>query len=262
MSGFGGKRGRGATVSTTRAILAIILGLVLATSGARGQTKIPAPADDEAYQRLTEQMRTSFSAEIPDATPLIDALMTLRQATGFQFRLDQRALSDAAISEDVEVEFRVADLQLSDFLAGLLEPVDLTWVSRHGVILITTVEVAEEHLITRVYPVADLVIQKRGDTLEADFTPLTNLIMGAVESNSWMEVGGTGEIHGLSSAGALVCSQTWQVHQKVEALLGKLRVTRGQQDVDWSLVRPPPACLPKSGGPSPAISHAPPGGLF
>ena len=262
MSGFRGKRGSGATVSDTRAMLAIILGLVLATSEARGQTEIRAPADDEAYQRLTEQMRTSFSAEIPDATPLIDALMTLRQATGFQFRLDQRALSDAAISEDVEVEFRVADLQLSDFLAGLLEPVDLTWVSRHGVILITTVEVAEEHLITRVYPVADLVIQNRGETLEADFTPLMDVITGAVASNSWMEMGGCGEIHGLSSAGALVCSHSWQVHQKVEALLGKLRATRNHQDVDWSRVRPSPACLPKSRSPSPGMSHAPPGGFF
>jgi hypothetical protein len=200
-------------------------------------------------------MRTPVTIEIAEGTTLDDALILLRQHTGFSFRLDRRALMDSAIPSDVNVELSAKDLPLSDALVWLLEPVSLTWLYRHGTISITTDEVVEEHLITRVYPVADLVLQPRDGLLESDFRPLISVIVDTVAPSSWLMEGGPGDLAALDSAGALVCSQSWQVHQQIENLLGQLRLARDRQDVEWSRVRPPPPPIPKSIGRTPAANR-------
>jgi hypothetical protein len=227
----------------------IMLGIVLAvSSSAGGQTAIPAPPDDDVYRRISEQMRTPVTIEIAEGTPLNEALILLRQHTGISFRLDRQAMGDAAIPTDVQVELSAKELPLGDALVWLLEPVSLTWLYRHGAISITTEDVVEEHLITRVYPVADLVLRPKDGLLESDFRPLISVIVDTVASSSWLEMGGSGEIAALDSAGALVCSQSWHVHQKIESLLDQLRIVRERQDVEWSRVRPPPTPTPKAMG--------------
>ena len=92
--------------------------------------------------------------------------------------------------------------------------------------MITTPEEAENHLNTKVYDVADLVVcRDEHDALWDDYDALIEIITSTIKPTTWDGVGGPGAIKGnaLGTAKVLVVSQTRDVHEEIADLLKNIR---------------------------------------
>ena len=95
----------------------------------------------------------------------------------------------------------------------------MTFDVRDEVLLFTTKEEAATWLITRTYPIADLLEGK-------DYDNLIEAITNSVDPKSWDEYDGAGSISEVTGSKSLVISQTRDVHDKVLTLLRSLRAAR------------------------------------
>jgi hypothetical protein len=91
-------------------------------------------------------------------TPLVDVIEVLKDAHQIPIEIDAKALDDVGLSPDIPVTRNLKGVTLRSALRLMLREMDLTYVVRDEVLLITTPEEAESKLTTKVYPVADLVI--------------------------------------------------------------------------------------------------------
>jgi hypothetical protein len=73
--------------------------------------------------------------------------------------MEQIALDDAGIPSDEPMNLVLSGITLRSALKILLTDLQLTYVIEDEVMKITTVDLANERLSTRVYPVGDLVVQ-------------------------------------------------------------------------------------------------------
>ena len=136
----------------------------------------PAP---EVWQMLTERRRkykvadlsksspaeAKIAAALLDKTdidfteqPLSDVIEYLKTRHEIEIQLDSKALADAGVGSDTTVTRSIKGITLRSALKLLLGELDLTYVIKDEVLMITTKTEAENILSTKVYPVADLVI--------------------------------------------------------------------------------------------------------
>lgn len=138
-------------------------------------------------------------------TPLIDIVEFLKDMHGIPIGLDRRALDDVGIGSDVPITARRGQGDLAANLDAILDPLDLTWIVRHEVLLITTKATAEANCPARVYK---LLRQVPFDDLLRDIT-------GNINPQSWDTVGGPGSLCPMPP-GVLVVTQTQATHRQIE----------------------------------------------
>jgi hypothetical protein len=171
-----------------------------------------------AEERILAELEKPTEFEFTE-TPLQDAVDYLRDFHQLQIQLDTKALEDAGIDTDTPFTRKLYGISLRAALRLLLGSVDMTFDIRDEVLLITTKEEAATWLITRTYPIADLLEGK-------DYDNLVEAITNSVDSKSWDEYGGAGSISEVTGSKSLVISQTRDVHDKVLTLLRSLRAAR------------------------------------
>ncbi len=199
--------------------------LAQAADGAEDATARPAEPAVEFLPKLTPvEEKILLALEKPTemdfiATPLQDAVDYLKDRHGIEIQLDYKALEDAGVGTDTPVTRKLVGISLRAALRILLAPHVLTFDIRDEVLQITTKEEAASWLITRTYPIADLLEGK-------DYDNLIEAITNSVESKSWDEYGGPGSISEVTGSKSLVISQTRDVHDKVLTLLRSLRAAR------------------------------------
>lgn len=91
-------------------------------------------------------------------TPLSDVIEFQKDLHGIEIQIDNRALLEVGLSSDTPITRNVKGISLRSALRLMLRDLDLTYVIRDEVLLITTPEDAASNVITKVYPVADLVL--------------------------------------------------------------------------------------------------------
>lgn len=136
------------------------LGLCLATA--------PVPVNTPAERAEQRSARPVLNRPIPElrlqGVSLIDALDFLRDTTGANIHVNWRALEEAGISKDAPVTTRLTNVPLRKALSYVLAEAaagqsDLTWYVEGGVIEVTTRDLADRVMITRVYTVEDLLME-------------------------------------------------------------------------------------------------------
>jgi hypothetical protein len=152
-------------------------------------------------------------------TPLQDVVDYLADYHQIQIQLDTKVLENAGIDTDTPFTRKLHVISLRAALRILLAPHDMTFDIRDEVLQLTTKEEAATWLITRTYPIGDLLEGK-------DYDNLIEAITNSVDSKSWDEYGGAGSISEVSGSKSLVISQTRDVHDKVLTLLRSLRAAR------------------------------------
>jgi type II secretory pathway component GspD/PulD (secretin) len=233
------------------AILALLL---LMGSPAQAQVSVPitdekaAVAEDRIEAALQQQVSFDFAEE-----PLKEAIETIKAKTGLPIIIATKKLEEAAINLETPVTVTLRNLTLESFLRNFLRELGLTIIIKDEVIQITTPEDAGSQLITRLYPVLDLVSRRTpvyetnavvtsrtagGKMGVADYESLMDCITTTIDPDSWDDVGGPGSIAEFDNAGVLIISQTWDVHKKIGPLLNSLRRVKGQQGL---LTIAPPA---------------------
>ncbi len=170
------------------------------------------PAEKAIEKALDSQTLVDFIE-----LPLGDVVDFLKDRHDIEIQLDLKALGDVGLSRDEPITKELKGLSLRSALNLILDDLELTYLIANEVLLITTPEVAQKQLSTKVYPVADL-IDGNGDAL-------IHLITSSVKPSSWDDVGGPGNITGCSFGGAdtVVISQTYHIHREIVELLAKLR---------------------------------------
>lgn len=201
----------------------VVLGCLLASPVFAQTSSLAAilPREVAANDRIEAVLAKPAKLEFVD-TPLRDVAAYIAEVFNIHVRLSKK-IEDAGVEPDTQVTVNAQGISLESFLNKLLKDLNLTLMIQNETLMITTVEEAQsfENLVTRVYPVADLI---RGEDGRNDFDPLIDLITSTVEPDSWQDVGGPGSINGFDSS--LVFSQRRDIHQRIEALLSALRRVR------------------------------------
>jgi hypothetical protein len=186
--------------------------------------------DDRPKDPILAGLEKLVSVEFEETT-LKKVAERLGQLGGFEVQIDVRALDDVGIHPDMPITKRLSGISLRSVLRITLRELDLTYVIRDGVLLITTPEEAQCQLVTKFYPIFDFPkresIQGFGCAVRAQGPPdhdwIVELITSTVEPATWNEVGGPGSIEVLADLGCIVVSQEYGLHEDVAGLLHFLR---------------------------------------
>ena len=114
----------------------------------------PGSNEKKIYDALEQPVQNFDFAE----TPLRDVIAQIQDAQGIPVQIDMKAFEDAGLDLETPVTRSVSGITLRSALRLLLGEIDLTYIVKDEVLLITTKEKAAENLVVKVYPVADLVI--------------------------------------------------------------------------------------------------------
>jgi len=118
------------------------------------------PSEARIAAALTERTELDFTDQ-----PLSDVIEYLKDKHEIEIQFDSKALTDTGVGSDTPVTRNIRGITLRSALRLLLGELDMTYVIRHEVLLITSKTEAENILSTRVYPVGDLVIRVQSPTM-------------------------------------------------------------------------------------------------
>jgi hypothetical protein len=173
-------------------------------------------------QALSGPLRSS-GLDVADV-PLSDLLTQLQAEYQIQIQMDRAALEAAGVGTDAPVTKSLHNISLRSALRLTLEPLDLTWILRDEVLMITTAEAANRRLVTCVYNVQGLVDDSDPKSMDG----LINAVHACVAPDTWATNGGKqADIRALKP-GLLVVSQTPSIHEEINGLLAKIRKVREQ----------------------------------
>lgn len=184
------------------------------------------PHQRENFQAGQQALKKLVTVEFKD-TPLNAALGELQKMAGVKIQLDETTLSDSGIALDTQITLSLEGVSLRTALEQITRPLDLGWTFRAPGFVVTTqdnVSSNPEFRIVVLYPVGDLV--KTPDPDVDDYGSLIEGITSSIDPNGWQ-----GTISALPSANALSVSQTWAMHEQVEAFLTALRQVKRQQSL-------------------------------
>ena len=138
--------------------------------------------------------RSVLDQVIPDVkftnVALKDALEFLRDVTGANIHVNWKAIEAAGVSQDTNVNMRLREVQFRKALGLLLNEAGsgtaLTYYFDQNVLEVTTRELADKEMFTRVYSVEDLVLDV------PDFTDAPDLSLVATSTGGSGGGGGGG----------------------------------------------------------------------
>lgn len=188
------------------------------------------PVDTEAEKKILAALDHVTEMEFNEA-PLQDVIDYFKDLHNIEIQLDIKPLEESGVGSDTPVSGVLKGMPLRSALSILLKRHDMAWMLRDEVLQITTPDVADSHLTTRIYPVADLVE-------DGDYQSLTEAIINTVAPASWNEGGGPGSLAIAKGSQSLVISQTGPRHEEILSLLRGLRKARADQGP------PPPRAKP------------------
>ena len=171
--------------------------------------------------------------------PLVKWASDLSEQQQVSVLVDRRALELAGIDETQPLTIELNDIPLRSALRIALRDLDLTFLVEDEAIVITTLEVAEQRLVTKIYPIAGILdrTDAAGRDRAADFDALIELITRTICPETWEDVGGTGTIAAFPQRTCLVVSQLAEVHEALDRCLSLLYAAR--RDTNASSRTPP-----------------------
>ena len=110
-----------------------------------------------AEERILSELKVLTEIDFLEM-PLSEAIEYLEEVHDIQIEFDTAALDELAIDTSVTVTRQLEGITLKSALRLFLNDLELTYVIRDEVLMITSQERAAEEAITKVYPVADLVL--------------------------------------------------------------------------------------------------------
>ncbi|WP_442506972.1 hypothetical protein SH528x_005850 [Novipirellula sp. SH528] len=113
---------------------------------------------DNDTERRIQATLSDETSQIFVETPLEEAIQKIATDHDIPIVIDRRALEEIGLTADSPVTIELKNVSLRSFMRLLLRELDLTYMIKDEVMQITTQEAAEENLVTKVYPVGDLVV--------------------------------------------------------------------------------------------------------
>ncbi|MCA9138154.1 MAG: hypothetical protein KDB00_15390, partial [Planctomycetales bacterium] len=113
---------------------------------------------DNETERRIEKALSDETTQTFIETPLSEAIRTISDTHEIPIVIDNRALEEIGLDADIGVNVDLKNVTLRSFLRLMLRDHELTYLIKDEVMQITTLEAAEDNLVTKVYPVGDLVV--------------------------------------------------------------------------------------------------------
>jgi uncharacterized membrane protein YgcG len=174
---------------------------------------------------------------------LSDALDFIRDVSGINLNVDWKSLAEAGVTKDAPINLRMYGVSVRRVLNAVLTEAaggdTLTFYVDDGVVEITTKTVADAKLITRVYPVGDLLVDI------PDFTDAPNFDLTQQSSGSGGGKGGGGGGGGSGGSGGLFSSSSSTTTEKATV---KTREEKAQELVDLIMTTVRPEIWKENGG--------------
>ncbi len=166
----------------------------------------------EAEQRLEKALDKTVSIGFSN-TPLTEVVVVLAKQLSINVVLDNKALAEEGIAPDTSVTLQLQQITARSALELLLRPLGLASGSEHEVLLVTTVAKEKEKLVSRTYPVSDLIGPNE------NYGSLIQMLESGT-SGPWLDRDGEGgNVTELVTTGSLVVRQTASVQRQVLGLL-------------------------------------------
>ncbi len=173
-----------------RQIILVVCCMLLLTLGARGA----------ASGQGSVSARAALTRTLPDLRfdniTLAEAIDFLRDVSGANIHVNWRAIEDSGIGKDTTINVRLRSVPLQKILRLVLAEAGrgnaLTYYVDENVLEITTRELADRELFTRVYPVDDLLMEV------PDFQP-PNLTLQSASAGRGSSGGGGNPLSGAGS---------------------------------------------------------------
>ena len=200
----------------------------------------------EAEQRLEKALDKTVSIGFLN-TPLTEVVVVLAKQLSINVVLDNESLTEEGIAPDTSVTLQLQQITARSALELLLRPRGLASVIEHEVLLVTTVAKEKEKLVSRTYPVSDLLGPNE------NYGALIQMLESST-SGPWMNRDGEGGVvTELATTGSLVVRQTASVQRQVLGLLRQQRGAQPQSGSPRKLDKPnrrsdKPTLPPQSGG--------------
>jgi hypothetical protein len=165
-----------------------------------------------------------------EKTPLRQLVEELKKRHKIEIQLDAAGLRDAGVAADTPVTKHLSNISLGAALRLILGELECGYTIHNEVLLITSparVE-SDEWIITKIYPVKDLVLVKteKGE-IQTEMEPLIDLLANMISMKSWVDNGGPPAnmifAYEFQDRCLLIVTQTPQVHKEISELLGALR---------------------------------------
>ena len=205
----------------TPLILSAALGLSLLFSSTAGAAGV---VSRQLSQRVPELKFQGVT--------LSDAIDFLRDISGANMTVNWKALEGAGVSRDTSVNLHLRGVSMRKALDLLLSEAgggdQLTYDIDQGVIEITTRELADRKMVTRVYPVDDLIM------VIPDFTDAPQFNLDASQNQSGGGGGSSGGAGGAGGGQTTIANSLFanqgQLNQNQEQV--KTKAERAQELVD------------------------------
>jgi len=180
------------------------------------------PAETPIVKRLRERLAKPISLDFGD-TPFEQAIDILRERTGLNIVVHQRALAAEGIGPDTTVTLKAKNVPARRALDLICDQVNLDWEFRHDVVFVTYESWFAFDVELRGYGVRDLVVHEAGGggtepTL--DSRDLVSFIENVVVPESWTD--GFGCIETFREEVFVITARTSRVHDDIWDLLNVL----------------------------------------
>ena len=184
-----------------------LLGMVTIVSSPAHAGDWPPVDIGPATARVEDALKDPTTLEFIE-TPLQDVVDFLKDVHGIEIQIDSRALEDVGIGSDTPVTRNLKGISLRSALRLVLKELDLTYVVRDEVLLITTPEEAEQDTngYVQVYDVEPLLDEEHG-------------VSDLIETVS-MAFGDEQKVQISTFRGLLIVKATSRQQQQVRRLLG------------------------------------------
>jgi hypothetical protein len=212
--------------------------------------KLRSPLVKKIEAALEQPTEVSFTDN-----PLEEALNYLEDVHHIEIWMDRQALVSDGVAPDQQVTLVITGVALKSGLSMILEPLNLDYIIKNEVLVITTADKANEHFETRVYDVSRL----------KDVTPaeLDQIIRSTIAPDTWAPIptsehaaaarrpsgapgsgiiagGGPRQANLRSTNTSLVIRQTQRLHEEIVDLLNQL------DEVAAGAATPTPGSTPTS----------------
>jgi hypothetical protein len=221
----------------------------------------PVAAVSSAEVRILATLDDTTTIQFIDE-PLGSTIDFLKDFHAIPIQIDEPALEDKGIGTDEPVYKQLAGISLRSALNLMLRDLGLDWTIANEVLLITTPEVAQTTMFTRVYDVGDLILVRDGDgKVWRDFDSMIDVLTSTIEPETWEGVGGPGRIAPFEVRGAagLVIRHTPKVHHQIGFVLRDMSGLAAKAGEDEYPTREPKPPATYSGGMAASGKGAPAG---
>ncbi|HWY86525.1 MAG TPA: hypothetical protein VNX28_07370 [Gemmataceae bacterium] len=179
-----------------------------------------------AGNRLTEKeitllkaLNSTMSVDF-DKTAFKDVIGYLSEKTGLAIFVDENSLKDAMVEYSDPVTFKVKKVTVRTILKKILADRGLSYILKEGTVQVVTTQRARETMVTRSYPIDDLVglsnqlygpFVNRSIMLSNVQTLIQN-IQNAIDPSLWNINGGPGSITFSEGGRALIIRAPAEMH--------------------------------------------------